>query len=342
MKILVVAPSWIGDTILAQPLFRLLHAQHPGLELDVLAPPWTLPLLKRMREVSSAVLNPFGHGELSLLARRALGRSLAARQYGQAVVLPNTFKSALAPFFARVPLRTGYRGEMRWGVLNDVRRLDEAALPQLAQRYAALAFPPGSPPPQNLAPPRLDIVDDARRATLEKFGIAADAVAVALCPGAEYGPAKRWPVEYYGELARALAARGTDVWLVGSHKDAAVGEEIVLAAGGAGTRCRNFCGSTSLGEAVDLLASARAVVSNDSGLMHVAAALGTPLVALYGSSSPAYTPPLSAAATILKLDLPCSPCFQRVCPLGHFKCMKDIGPDRVLGTLNLTLDRAPS
>ncbi|MBI4205837.1 MAG: lipopolysaccharide heptosyltransferase II [Betaproteobacteria bacterium] len=328
-RILVVGPSWIGDTILAQPLFRLLHSKHRDLALDVLAPEWTLPLLRRMPEVRRAILNPFAHGELKLGARRRLGRELRGAGYDQAIVLPNSYKSALVPFFAGIPLRTGFRGEVRWGLLNDVRRLDERALPLMAQRYAALAGRAGEPPVP-LPDLRLNVDTNARAATLLKLGLDTQQPAVALCPGAEYGPAKRWPPAHYAELGQRLAARGLAVWLVGSSRDQALGGDIATLSEGV---CRNLCGTTTLDEVIDVLASAEIVVSNDSGLMHVAAALGKPLVALYGSSSPAFTPPLSSAAKILKLDLPCSPCFERECPLGHFNCMMQLTPERVFAAI---------
>jgi heptosyltransferase-2 len=331
MKVLVVAPSWIGDMVLAQPLLKLLHARHPGLALDALAPRWTLPLLGRMPEVRNAIESPFAHGDLRLGDRRRLGRELAREGYDQAIVLPNTFKSALTPFFGGIPVRTGYTGELRHWLLNDARRLDEKRFPQLAQRYAALALPRGKPLPSPLPSLALRVDEAARRAVFQRLGLDRSRPVAALCPGAEFGPAKRWPARYFAELAQGLAARGCAVWLIGSQADRQAGAEIERAAGGI---CRNLCGETSLPEAIDLLASCSLVVSNDSGLMHIAAALGRPIVALYGSSSPAYTPPLSADARILKLDLPCSPCFQRECPLGHFNCMVQLVPDKVLAAID--------
>jgi heptosyltransferase-2 len=328
-KILVVGPSWIGDTVLAQPLFRLLHAKDRETVLDALAPAWTLPLLNRMPEVRRAIPNPFGHGEMRLGARRRLGHELRSAGYDQAIVLPNSLKSALVPYFAGIPLRTGFRGEMRWGLLNDMRSLDKMRLPLMAQRYAALAGAAGEPPGP-LPDTRLAIDANARDATLLKLGLDPRRPVAALCPGAEYGPAKRWPPQHFAELGKRLAARGLAVWLVGSSRDRSLGEEIATLSEGA---CRNLCGMTTLDEAIDLLASSTVVVSNDSGLMHVAAALGKPVVALYGSSSPAFTPPLSARAKILRLDLPCSPCFKRECPLGHFNCMMQLTPDQVCAAI---------
>lgn len=325
-KVLVVGPSWIGDTVLAQPLFRLLHQEHPQLALDVLAPGWTLPLLARMPEVRRAIAHPYGHGELRLGERRRLGLTLAAEGYDQAIVLPNSFKSALAPFFAGIPLRTGYLGELRWGLLSDARRLDTRALPLMAERFAALAGAAGRPLTRPLPAAHLEVNENNRLAILRQFALEPRQPVIALCPGAEYGPAKRWPAKHFAELAQRLRSRGCEVWLIGSAKDTALGAEIAALSNDS---CINLCGKTTLDEAIDLLASAQLAVSNDSGLMHVAAALNKPLVALYGSSSPAFTPPLSASAIILKLDLSCSPCFRRVCPLGHFNCMMQLTPDQV-------------
>jgi heptosyltransferase-2 len=330
-RILVVGPSWIGDMVLAQPMLKLLHARHSPLALDVLAPRWTLPLVGRMAEVRRAIESPFAHGDLKLGERRRLGRELAREGYDQVIVLPNTFKAALTPFFSGIPQRTGYVGEMRHWLLNDARRLDAKRLPQLAERYAELALPRGEAFRPPLPTPSLRSEETGRRAVMARLGLERSRPVAALAPGAEFGPAKRWPAQYFAELAQGLAAHGCAVWLIGSPNDREAGADIERAAGGI---CRNLCGETTLEEAIDLLAASSLVVSNDSGLMHVAAALGRPLVALYGSSSPAYTPPQSAEARILKLDIPCSPCFQRVCPLGHFNCMMQLTPDKVLAAVD--------
>jgi len=327
VKILVVGPNWVGDTVLAQPLFKRLHAKHAQLALHVLAPAWTLPLLRRMPEVAEVIASPFGHGELKLRARLRLARELAQRRYDQAIVLPNAFKSALIPRLADIGLRTGYVGELRQVLLNDTRRLDPQALPQMAERFAHLADAPGHPLARPLPALALASSPAQRAATLAQLGLALERPVACLCPGAEYGPAKRWPVAHFASLATRLDASGHQVWLIGSPKERALGEQITQAAG---QRCRNLCGDTDLEAAVDLLACAQLVVSNDSGLMHVAAALHRPLIALYGSSSPGFTPPLSPSAQVLKLDLPCSPCFARECPLGHFDCMRRLTPEAVL------------
>jgi heptosyltransferase-2 len=329
MRILVVAPAWVGDGVLAQPLFMRLHEHHPDLELDVLAPQWTLPLFARMPQVQRTFASPFAHGELKLGARLRLARTLRAERYDQAIVLPNSFKSALIPWFARIRLRTGFRGETRYGVLNDVRILDKHALPQMAERFALLAETPGAALPRPLPQPRLTVNDGQRDATLNTLGLAPARPIAALCPGAEYGPAKRWPAVHFTALAQQLIERGCDVWLIGSAKDEPIGAAIARASAAV-----NLCGRTSLDQAIDLLSCANVVVSNDSGLMHVAAALGRPLIALYGSSSPEFTPPLSPQATVLWLHIECSPCFQRECPLGHFRCMLELTPERVMSAID--------
>jgi heptosyltransferase-2 len=328
-RALIVAPNWIGDALLAQPLFARLRARRPGLVLDALAPEWTAPVLRRMPEIEDVTDTALGHGELGLTARLRLARMLRARRYDEAIVLPNSWKAALIPWLARIPRRVGFLGESRYGLLNVVHRLDPEAVPLMAERYAQLAEAPGEPPHRPLARPRLE-VDEANLAiTIARLGLDRLHPIVAFCPGAEYGPAKRWPVRHFAALARSLGARGRRVWLIGSPKDRAIGDEIAQLAEDAAI---NLCGRTDLAAAIDLLSVAEAVVTNDSGLMHAAAALGRPLVALYGSSSPGHTPPLGSAR-LVSLEVECSPCFQRECPLGHFKCLNDLTPERVLAEI---------
>jgi len=331
MRILAVAPNWIGDALLAQPLLARLQQRLPGVAIDVLAPAWTAPVIKRMPEVTEVISTDFRHGDLRLKERWKLGRALRLQAYSQAWVLPNSFKAALIPFFADIPLRVGYVGESRYGLLNVIHKLDEKKLPLMAERYAQLAETPGDAVMLPLAPAHLRVDEGNLLITVSRLGLDRSKPVTAFCPGAEYGPAKRWPARHFAELARRLAARGSAVWLIGSDKDRAIAEEIATLSGGAAI---NLCGRTDLAAAIDLLSAAQLVVSNDSGLMHVAAALGRPLVALYGSSSPEHTPPLvqeGRPARLLHVDgLECRPCFKRECPLGHFKCMNDLAPERVL------------
>jgi len=331
VNVLIVGPSWVGDMVLAQSLFKVLQAHHPQAQIDVLAPAWSAALLARMPEVRAALSVPFQHGELALGKRRALGRQLRGSHYEWAIVLPNSFKSALVPLFARIPRRTGYVGEWRYGVLTDPRRLDASRLTMTVQRFVALGLEPDTPLPVPLPTPALQTQPADGQAALESLGLAAGTQPVlALCPGAEYGPAKRWPPEYFADIARAKLQEGWRVWIFGSGKDREVAAHVAAQASG----CENLAGRTSLAQAIDLLALSTAVVSNDSGLMHVAAALNKPLVAIYGSSDPGFTPPMSQRACITRLNIECSPCFERICPLGHMRCLRDLEPAQVARALD--------
>lgn len=317
--------------VMAQSLFMALQARHPGAHIDVLAPPWSLPILQRMPQVRQGIAMPLGHGQFGLSTRWRLGRQLATHGYDQAIVLPGSLKSALVPWFAGIPQRTGFTGEMRYGLLNDRRTLDKQALPMTVQRFVALGMQPHPAKAPVIAPPRLVADADNAAALKDKLGLTTNRPAVAFMPGAEYGPAKQWPAPHFAQLAKDLIARGHQIWILGSVKDRAVGDAI--AQGVQDEHLHNLCGQTQLGDVVDLLSQCHAAVSNDSGLMHVAAALGIPLAAVYGSSDPKHTPPLSPQAHVLYLGLPCSPCFERQCPLGHTRCLHDILPQQVLQAL---------
>jgi heptosyltransferase-2 len=329
-RILIVAPSWVGDAVLAHPLLVRLKERAPQARIDVLGPAWAVPVFRRMPEVTDTIVLPFGHGDLKLGERRRFAKALPA--YDQAIVLPNSFKSALIPWHAGIPVRAGYHGEMRLGLLNDRRSLDEATVPLMVERFAALAQPKGEALRRPLPEPRLAVDAKSRDATLAKFGLDLAHPVVAFAPGAEFGPAKRWPAAHFATLARELGTRGFQVWLFGSAKDQEITAEVTR---DCGVTCVDLAGRTSLDEAIDLLSCAAHVVSNDSGLMHIAAALDRPMVALFGSSSPGFTPPLSAKARVITLRLECSPCFKRVCPLGHTNCLVQMQPSRVLSALDV-------
>lgn len=331
-KVLVIGPSWVGDMVLAQSLFKTLKQQTSNVRIDVAAPAWTLPLLERMPEVSEGIPLPFAHGKLDLRKRISIGRDLKKRDYSQAMLLTNSLKSAIVPFAAGIPRRTGFLGEFRYGLLNDIRPLDKQKLPRTIDRFVALGRPPDQSTPVNLPTPRL-IADTSNAVlALQKLGRTLPQVPVlGLCPGAEYGPAKRWPPEYYAEVANEALKKKWEVWLFGSQKDTEVTTAInALTNSG----CLDLGGRTSLGEAIDLMALTHTVISNDSGLMHVAAALEKKVIAIFGSSDPHHTPPMSKEAIILYLGLACSPCFQRKCPLTnqleHMACLKSIKPKQIV------------
>ena len=323
-RFLIVGPAWVGDMVMAQSLFMHLRAKDPGVSIDVVAPGWSAPLIERMDEVGAAHVLEVGHGELGLAARRALGEKLRERGYTRAIVLPRSFKAALVPWYARIPRRTGFLGEMRFVLVNDRRELNKRRLPTTVSRYVALGLEPGEALPEPLPSPTLR-VDAARGATLARdFRLDVSRPVVALLPGAEYGPAKQWPAERYALLARRLSEAGIAVLVFGSAKELALGEQICDHSDAV-----NLCGRTQLADVVDLLGLADVAVSNDSGLMHVAAATGCAVVAIYGSSSPDYTPPLTDVARIMRERQPCSPCFARTCRFGHYRCLTDITVEAV-------------
>lgn len=330
-KILIIGPSWVGDMVLAHSLFQVLKQRNPDVVIDVAAPAWTLPLLERMPEVNRGIALPFKHGQFALLQRIKFGRALKSQQYTQAILLVNSFKSAILPFAAGIPIRTGFLGEMRYGLLNDIRQLDKNKLPRTVDRFVALADVSGQKP---AAPPNPRLIanhEHALRVLSEHQLPTISGKILGLCPGAEYGEAKRWPAEYYAQVAKTAIDKGWTVWLFGSNKDLPVTTKIQHLTQ---NRCIDWGGKTSLGEAIDLMSLCDTVISNDSGLMHVAAALDKKLIAIYGSSDPHHTPPMHPQAVIEYLGLECSPCFKRACPLKgeqqKLACLIQIKPDNII------------
>ena len=340
MKILIIGPSWVGDMVMSQSLYITLKQQHPDAIIDVMAPAWCKPILERMPEVNQAIEMPLGHGDIDLLGRRRLGKQLKANNYTHAYICPNSAKSALIPWFADIPKRIGWKGEMRYGLLNDLRP-NKKSFQYMVERYVALAHPKSEMIDSSslggldtLPRPKLAIDTDIQQTTLTKFSLSTDKLVLGLCPGAEFGPAKQWPVEHYATVANEMINQGYQVWLFGSAKDKETTETIKsLVDSNNQNSVFNLAGDTSLIEAVDLLAACKTVVSNDSGLMHVAAAVGCHVVGVYGSTSPKYTPPLAEKVDIVSTDIECRPCFKRECPLGHLKCLKELDPKKVLSKL---------
>jgi heptosyltransferase-2 len=327
---LIIAPQWIGDAVMTEPLLRRLHAR--GERLTVGALPWVAPVYRAMPQVAEVIEFPFAHGGLQFKARRSIAKSLSG-QFDKAYVLPNSLKSALLPFLASIPQRIGYLGEARVGLLTH-RLKNPKNKPPMVAFYSALSGESG------LEGDRPEMQMDAAQveAALCELGLSRSAYVV-FAPGAEFGPAKRWPARHFSELAAKLDAT---VVLLGSGKEAALCDEIAAPVNAVQSgKCLNLAGKTSLPQALALIAASRSTVSNDSGLMHVAAALGVPQVAIFGSSSPLHTPPLSDKAHVLWLKadpayqppLDCAPCFARECPLGHTRCLNDIGAERVLVAL---------
>ena len=330
MKILVVGPSWVGDMVMAQSLFIALQTKNSPVDIHVLAPAWCEALLAYMPQVSKAIAMPVGHGELSLGKRRMLAKALKAENYDQAIVLPNSFKSALVPWFAGIPQRTGWRGEARSWILNDCRVLDKSQYPLMIERFVALAYARDAVLTDSPPWPKINVSEQEKNLALGKLGLETGLPTLVLCPGAEFGEAKKWPAQSYGEVARKWLSKNGQVWILGSASDCPDAEKIISTLGNEEkARCADVTGKTSLGEAIALMACADKVISNDSGLMHIAAALERPLVVVYGSTSPGFTPPLAENVATVNLQLECSPCFKRICPLGHTNCLRQLPPSMV-------------
>lgn len=338
MKILVIGPSWVGDMMMSQSLYSMLKCADPKAEIDVMAPNWCRPLLARMPEVNKAITMPVGHGVLALGERYRLGKQLQGRGYQQAYVLPNSFKSALIPYFARIPVRTGWKGEMRYGLLTDLRHLNRCSFPLMVERYVALSYPASihcaADFPQPIIWPSLQVNEAEIAKAVAVFNLTVARPMIGFCPGAEFGPAKRWPHYHYATLAQSLIEQGYQIILFGSVKDQSAGEAICQALKETQQQyCVNLAGKTQLDQAVLLLAACQTVVTNDSGLMHIAAALHKPLVALYGPSSPDFTPPLTNKAKVIRLITGYHKVRAGNDRQGYHQSLIDIQPDTVMQAL---------
>jgi len=322
--------------VLAQSLFKTLHLQYKNAQIDVLAPEWSCQLLDMMPEINRSIVMPVGHGKLRLKLRINIAHELKKLAYDWAITLPNSFKAALIPWLANIPKRSGWRGEFRYGLLNDIRKPDPVVYSMTVQRYVALAFPPSVHFVKkferfSLPSPRLQPSEQIIKESMRCFGLDAKQQILALCPGAEFGQAKKWPTKYFQQLARKHINEGGQVWLFGSMADRISCEDVAKPFNT--QQLKNLAGETSLDQAVALLSQADQVVANDSGLMHVAAALGRPVVAIYGSTSEKFTPPLSEKSMAVSVDIDCRPCQKRVCPYGHYRCLEELKPNRVIDAL---------
>lgn len=330
MKILIVAPAWLGDMVMSHSLVQVLKGQHPEAEFAVLAPKSTLLISELMPEFKTRFVLEDGHKQFSLKRRWQLAREIRTHRYDVAYVLPNTLKSAVIPFLAGIPKRIGWLGEKRYLLLNEIHK-NPPKLPLMVERYVALAYPQGQFLAGDDFPcPRSHIPETLRQQTIEKFGIVFTKPILTLSPGAAFGPAKKWPAEYFAKVAQAKVEEGYEVWMIGAPNEKDAAAEVMQIE----TRVRNFVGETSLLEMAALLSFSHQVLTNDSGPMHIAASLDIPLVAIFGSSSPDFTPPLGEKVCILeKNDLSCRPCFQRTCRFGHYACLREITPEQVVAAL---------
>ena len=323
--ILIVPYMWIGDFVRCHTVVKLLKQRFPNRPVDILATTLCAPLTDYMPGLRRAIVVDLPRRRLALMQQRALAGRLRREAYGTALIMPRTWKSALAPYFAGIPERTGFVGEARYFLLNDLRH-GEKKLPRMIDRCAALALPPNAELPEKWPLPELKVPGAEIGLWRQKRGLASDnRPVVALAPGA-VGPAKRWPGTAYAALARRLLAAGFAVWVLGGPDEKMLATEIV-----GDTAARDLTGH-DLRDAILALAAAAAAVSNDSGLLHVAAALGTPSIGIFGPTSPWHWAPLNPLAATIETSsaLPCRPCHKPVCRLVHHRCMRDIAPDEVL------------
>jgi heptosyltransferase-2 len=341
-SILIIAPNWIGDAVMTQPLLATLKVQYPDSKIDVLASTWVAPIYRACSEVHEVIEAKFEHRQLQWALRKQLAKELSDKKYRACFILPNSFKSALIPWLANIPFRIGYRGELRFGLINlALDNPSKLNRPPMVEHYHALSQLLNEeviPTSHQVLTPLLNVSGAANQsvqAKLQNCNIDPADIYV-MCPGAEYGPTKRWPTSHFAQLAQQLITENPkkQIILLGSKGDHALAQEIQSQCN-QGIHIHNWCGETSLDEAIALIGMSKAVISNDSGLMHIAAALKTPQVAIFGSSDPAHTPPLSDKAKVIWLNLPCSPCHKRNCPLGHLKCLNDILPEQVFATLHI-------
>ena len=332
-RILIVAPAWVGDVVMSQSLYMILRRRYADALIDVMAPSTSIALVQRMAEVNRGIRFDMPHGEIGLARRKAFGQGLKQNLYTQAIILPNSLKSALVPFHAGIPLRTAFRGEYRYFLINDMRLLHKPSMPRMIDRFAALGLRQGKVPDE-VPWPALMIDTNNQGALLQALGLNRHRPIVGICPGAEFGDAKKWPEEHYGRIAQEMIRCGKQVWIFGGPADQMPGENILHKVKAADQQyCINLAGKTSIVDVIDLLHLCQQVICNDSGLMHIAAAVGCPVTVVYGSTSPEFTPPLTSKQALVSLGLPCAPCFKRTCPLGHKDCLNKLTPQRILSVI---------
>lgn len=343
MKILIIGPSWIGDMMMSHSLYRLLKNQYFNIKIDVLAQQWCHKILYLMPEVNKVIILPLNHGEISLRKRYIIGKNLKKVGYDIAYILPNSFKSALIPFFAEIKQRIGWRGEMRYGLINDLRKLNTKKLPLMVDRYLALAdrnFISGVKNDKLFFPPKIAINHFTQNKIKQKFNIVNHNLMIGFCYGAENNLSKCWPHYHYASLAKLLISDGYQIIFLGSNKDLIQSKKIFSLFNDIEKKhCINLSGKTDLIEVSTLISNCNAIVSNDSGLMHIAAALNVPLIALYGPTSPSFTPPITKKAIVIQSDLQNKNIFSKIQYKNYDYRLININPYYVYETIKILLKK---
>ena len=329
--ILVVGTRWVGDSVIAQSLYKRIKQLDATAIIDVIVPKYLHGLIKRMPEIRDTIDMPLIHKQLGLRERRRIGLKLSGR-YSQAIILTRSLKAALIPWFAEIPIRSGFRGEMRYGLVNDMRQLNRDTMPRLVDRFVYLGQPKQTSLAKNITPPCLIVKPTNAQTCMEHLGVDNTLPIIILAPGAAYGPSKQWPARYFAGLAEHYGNGGYQVWILGSKKDQDICCQITKMAN---IPIHNLCGRTTLEDSIDLLAQAERVVSNDSGLMHIAAAVGCSVVGIFGATPPEYALPISDRVWYSWANLSCSPCWQRTCCYGHYHCLTQVIPEEVISIVDL-------
>lgn len=337
-KLLVIGPSWVGDMVMAQSLFKTILSQSPTTLIDVIAPQWSLALTRRMPEVNKGIVSPIKHGEFGIMKRFQLSEWIRPNKYDQAIVMTRSWKAALIPWFAGIPIRTGYRGEMRYCLINDMRLLETKTLNQTVKRFVALGSLSSQLPAYEV--PSLSVSSVNVELIINKLNLDLKKPIMAIMPGAEYGPAKQWPADYFSTVVQTYLSKDWNVIILGSQKDKEVASEIKSSISlDISDGLYDLTGMTTLLDAIDLLSVSKVALTNDSGLMHIAAAVSTPLIALYGPTNPEFTPPLSKNSKVLRKITGYIRDRQGTERSGYHKSLIDLKPEEVLGELEIFIKK---
>ena len=321
-KLLIIPQNWLGDIVMSQTLLKKIKSNNPKTSIDILVNSSLKNLVERMPEINKVIILDCSHRELGLFKRLRLAKEIKKSSYDRSIVLSRSLKSSLIPYFAKIPIRTGELGELRYLLINDLKEFSKESRRKTASRYISMYSDNNEKLSENYYP-SLDSNSENIKNLSEKYDLKKDKKVIIFAPGAAFGPSKMWPVNKFRELGKKLN-NDFKILILGSNNEKSIGNDIVT-----NKNMVNLCGKTSIADAVDLMHISKFCVSNDSGLMHLAAATNTKSISIYGSTSPDFTPPLTKNKDIHYKGMSCSPCFEKKCKYGHYNCLVDIHSDDV-------------
>ena len=321
-KLLIIPQNWLGDIVMSQTLLKKIKSNNPKTSIDILVNSSLKNLVERMPEINKVIILDCNHRELGLFKRLRLAKEIKKSSYDRSIVLSRSLKSSLIPYFAKIPIRTGELGELRYLLINDLKEFSKESRRKTASRYISMYSDNNEELSENYYP-SLDSNSENIKNLSEKYDLKKDEKVIIFAPGAAFGPSKMWPVNKFRELGKKLN-NDFKILILGSNNEKSIGNDIVT-----NKNMVNLCGKTSIADAVDLMHISKFCVSNDSGLMHLAAATNTKSISIYGSTSPDFTPPLTKNKDIHYKGMSCSPCFEKKCKYGHYNCLVDIHSDDV-------------